>query len=95
MASPYIERILKAHVYEVAVESPLEQAGRLSRRLNNQVLLKREDLQSVFPSSCAAPTTALQAFRLKTAAVLFVHRRAIMRRAWRLRRSAVEFQRSL
>jgi threonine dehydratase len=48
VASPYIERILKAHVYEVAVESPLEQAGRLSRRLNNQVLLKREDLQSVF-----------------------------------------------
>ncbi len=48
MASPYIEKILKACVYDVAVESPLEQAGRLSRRLNNQVWLKREDLQSVF-----------------------------------------------
>jgi threonine dehydratase len=48
VASPYIERILKARVYEVAVESPLEEAGRLSRRLNNQVWLKREDLQSVF-----------------------------------------------
>ena len=48
MASPYIERILKARVYDVAIESPLELAPRLSRRLGNQVLLKREDLQPVF-----------------------------------------------
>ena len=48
MASPYIERILKARVYDVAIESPLEPAARLSRRLGNQVLLKREDLQPVF-----------------------------------------------
>ena len=48
MASPYIERILKARVYDVAIESPLEVAPRLSRRLGNQVLLKREDLQPVF-----------------------------------------------
>jgi threonine dehydratase len=48
MSNPYIERILKARVYDVAVESPLEIAPRLSRRLGNQVLLKREDLQSVF-----------------------------------------------
>jgi threonine dehydratase len=48
MTNPYFERILKARVYDVAVESPLEQAVRLSRRLGNQVLLKREDLQSVF-----------------------------------------------
>lgn len=48
MASPYIERILKARVYDVAIESPLDEAPRLSRRLGNQVLLKREDLQPVF-----------------------------------------------
>jgi threonine dehydratase len=48
MASPYIERILKARVYDVAIESPLEEAPRLSRRLGNLVLLKREDLQPVF-----------------------------------------------
>jgi threonine dehydratase len=48
MASPYIERILKARVYDVAIESPLEEAPRLSRRLGNRVLLKREDLQPVF-----------------------------------------------
>src|ERR1700751_6111752 len=48
MARPYIERILKARVYDLAIESPLEEAARLSRRLGNHVLLKREDLQPVF-----------------------------------------------
>ncbi|HRX89897.1 MAG TPA: threonine ammonia-lyase, biosynthetic, partial [Steroidobacteraceae bacterium] len=48
MPDAYIERILKARVYDVAIESPLEPAHRLSRRLANQVLLKREDLQPVF-----------------------------------------------
>ena len=48
VASPYIEKILKARVYDVAIESPLEPAPRLSRRLGNEVLLKREDLQPVF-----------------------------------------------
>jgi len=44
----YLERILKARVYDVAVESPLELAPALSKRLGNRVLLKREDLQAVF-----------------------------------------------
>lgn len=45
----YIKKILTARVYEgVAIESPLEAMARLSRRLNNRVLLKREDLQPVF-----------------------------------------------
>jgi threonine dehydratase len=44
----YLERILKARVYDVAIESPLEPAARLSRRLGNCVLFKREDLQPVF-----------------------------------------------
>ena len=48
MASPYVERILRARVYDVATETPLEQAARLSRRTGAQVLLKREDLQSIF-----------------------------------------------
>jgi threonine dehydratase len=48
VASPYIERILKARVYDVAFESPLDHASRLSRRIGNTVLLKREDLQEVF-----------------------------------------------
>jgi len=44
----YIKKILEATVYDVAIESPLTPATGLSARLNNQVFLKREDLQSVF-----------------------------------------------
>ena len=48
MSDSYLERILKARVYDVAIETPLEPATRLSRRVGNTVLLKREDLQPVF-----------------------------------------------
>ena len=48
MTDNYIERILRARVYDVATETPLEAAPRLSRRIGNSVLLKREDLQPVF-----------------------------------------------
>src|SRR6266850_1719291 len=44
----YLERILKARVYDVAIESPLELAPALSKRLGNRLYLKREDLQPVF-----------------------------------------------
>ena len=44
----YLPRILRARVYDVARETPLELANNLSRRLNNKVWLKREDLQPVF-----------------------------------------------
>ena len=44
----YLERILKARVYDVASETPLELAPGLSRRLRNRLLIKREDLQPVF-----------------------------------------------
>ncbi|HJV48276.1 MAG TPA: threonine ammonia-lyase, biosynthetic [Geothrix sp.] len=43
-----LERILTALVYDVAFESPLEAAPRLSSRLGAKVWLKREDLQPVF-----------------------------------------------
>ena len=46
-AQEYLRRILTARVYDVAIESPLEEAPRLSERLGNRVLLKREDLQPV------------------------------------------------
>ena len=45
---PMLLRILRARVYDVAIESPLDPAPNLSRRLENTVLLKREDLQPVF-----------------------------------------------
>jgi threonine dehydratase len=44
----YLQRVLSARVYDVAIESPLELVPGLSRRLGNRLLLKREDLQSVF-----------------------------------------------
>lgn len=43
----YLQRILNARVYDVAIESPLELASKLSARLENQVWLKREDTQPV------------------------------------------------
>jgi threonine dehydratase len=46
--SDYLERIVKARVYDVAAESPLERAPALSKRMRNTLLLKREDLQPVF-----------------------------------------------
>jgi threonine dehydratase len=48
MQENYLERVLKAKVYDVAIETPLDVAPRLSQRLNNRVLFKREDLQPVF-----------------------------------------------
>jgi threonine dehydratase len=44
----YLKKILTARVYDVAIESALEPARNLSRRLHNRVLLKREDQQPVF-----------------------------------------------
>lgn len=48
MHNNYLEQILTAQVYDVAIESPLELAPLLSRRLDNRLLLKREDMQAVF-----------------------------------------------
>ncbi|HIF91739.1 MAG: threonine ammonia-lyase, biosynthetic [Myxococcales bacterium] len=43
-----LERIDRAPVYDVAVETPLDEAKLLSSQLGNRVLIKREDLQPVF-----------------------------------------------
>jgi threonine dehydratase len=48
MKNDYLERILKARVYDLAIKTPLDPAPALSRRLGNKLLLKREDLQPVF-----------------------------------------------
>jgi threonine dehydratase len=48
MTVDYLQKILTAKVYDVAVESPLEPAPGLSRRVQNLILLKREDQQPVF-----------------------------------------------
>ncbi|HEY8385982.1 MAG TPA: threonine ammonia-lyase, biosynthetic [Porticoccaceae bacterium] len=48
MPDSYIKRILNANIYDLVQETPLDFAPQLSSRLNNRVLLKREDLQPVF-----------------------------------------------
>ena len=44
----YLQKILTARVYDVAIESPLDPAPNLSARIHNPVFLKREDMQPVF-----------------------------------------------
>lgn len=48
MLERYVKKILSSRVYDVAVETPLQPAPRLSARLGQHVLLKREDMQPVF-----------------------------------------------
>jgi len=48
MSTDYLKRVLTSKVYDVAVETPLETAPRLSERIGNTVWLKREDTQPVF-----------------------------------------------
>ena len=48
LMNDYLQRILRARVYDVAKETPLELGKNLSNRLNNRIWLKREDLQPVF-----------------------------------------------
>lgn len=48
MPDSYVKRILNARIYDLVVETPIDEAPQLSERLGNQVLLKREDLQPVF-----------------------------------------------
>jgi threonine dehydratase len=48
MIDNYLKMILNSRVYDVAIESPLDYARGLSKRLENHVWLKREDLQPVF-----------------------------------------------
>ncbi len=48
MLSRWVRQILQATVYDVAIESPLDTAPKMSRRLNNNIRFKREDLQPVF-----------------------------------------------
>uniref|UniRef100_Q31FB8 L-threonine dehydratase n=1 Tax=Hydrogenovibrio crunogenus (strain DSM 25203 / XCL-2) TaxID=317025 RepID=Q31FB8_HYDCU len=48
MPETILRRVLKAPVYDVAEQTPLEKAPLISRRVRNNIWLKREDLQPVF-----------------------------------------------
>lgn len=43
----YLKRINAARVYDVAIETPLMKADQISQRIDNNVFLKREDVQPV------------------------------------------------
>lgn len=60
----YIEKILSARVYDVARETPLDAARNISRRIQNRVLLKREDQQPVFSFKIRGAYNRI--FRLKS-----------------------------
>ncbi|HFD12039.1 MAG TPA: threonine ammonia-lyase, biosynthetic [Crenotrichaceae bacterium] len=48
MIEKIVRKILQAEVYDIADQTPLTPAPLLSRRLNNSIYIKREDLQPVF-----------------------------------------------
>lgn len=48
MLEETVKKILQARVYDAARETPISTASFLSRRLNNHILIKREDLQPVY-----------------------------------------------
>lgn len=48
MSINYVEKIENSRVYDVAKKTPLEFQPNLSARIDNRVLLKREDMQPVF-----------------------------------------------
>jgi threonine dehydratase len=48
----FLEKVLTARVYDIARETPLDYMPRMSKRLQNETYLKREDLQPVFSFKC-------------------------------------------
>jgi len=67
MAIDYLQKILTAKVYDVAIETPLDLAPTLSARLGSRVLLKREDQQPCSRSSSAVRTTRWRTCPLRSA----------------------------
>lgn len=63
MLSRVVRQILQATVYDVAIETPLEAAPRISQKLNNTIRFKREDLQPVFLLNYAVLITVLANYR--------------------------------
>jgi threonine dehydratase len=52
MTNAYIKKILNAPVYDVVRETPVDDAPLMSRRLQCEVMYKREDLQPIFSFKC-------------------------------------------
>ena len=52
----YLRAVLRAPVYEAVQKTPLQKMDKLSSRLDNVILVKREDPSRCIALSCAAPT---------------------------------------
>ena len=63
----YLEAILNANVYDVAIETPLQEAPLLSERLGNRLLLKREDLLATTAAKLAPIVARVEAGTLRGA----------------------------
>jgi threonine dehydratase len=61
-AMEYLTAVLTSKVYDVAIESPLEDATKLSKRLGVNFLVKREDKQKVIIKKLAALFYILRGF---------------------------------
>jgi hypothetical protein len=64
----YLEKVLNAQVYDVAIETPLELANNLSGRVGNKIILKREDMQPVFSFKLRGASTRFPPFCRKAEA---------------------------
>ena len=76
----YLHAVLTARVYELAQETALQPMPRLSRRLQTEVRLKREDTQPVFSFKLRGAANKLA--QLPAEAVSLPCRPAITPRAW-------------
>lgn len=54
-AMEYLTSVLSSKVYDVAIESPLQLATKLSDRLGVNLWIKREDLQPVIDNDAPSP----------------------------------------
>jgi hypothetical protein len=62
--------ILTSRVYDVANETPLDVAARLSRRLSNQASSSARICSRSSATSCVAPTTGSRTCRRRNASVV-------------------------
>lgn len=85
MLTPYVRAILQATVYDVAIRTPLEPAAKLSTRFDNNIRLKREDLQPVFSFKLRGAYNKIsQLSDAQNKKASSVHRQATMPKVWRI-----------
>jgi threonine dehydratase len=79
MLSRVVRQILQATVYDVAIETPLEAAPRISQKINNNIRFKREDLQPVFSFKLRGAYNRISQFqKINSNVVLFAHLQVTM-----------------